>query len=63
MLGLGMCFWYESIFIVFSILLILCLKRNFKGALLTLAGAVASVVAVGLLLWALQVNPLKYIQL
>ena len=62
-LGLGMCFWYESIFIVFSILLILCLKRNFKGALLTLAGAVASVVAVGLLLWALQVNPLKYIQL
>ncbi len=63
MLGLGICFWYESVFIVFSILLILCLKRNFKGALLTLAGAVASVVAVGLLLWALQVNPLKYIQL
>ncbi len=63
MLGLGICVWYESVFIVFSILLILCLKRNLKGALLTLAGAVASVVAVGLLLWALQVNPLKYIQL
>ena len=63
MLGLGICVWYESVFIVFSILLILCLKRNLKGALLTLAGAVASVVAVGLLLWVLQVNPLKYIQL
>lgn len=63
MLGLGVCFWYESVFILFSILVILCLKRNFKGALLTFAGAAASIIAVGLLLWALQVNPLKYIVL
>lgn len=63
MLGLGVCFWYESIFVVFSILVILCLKRNFKGALLTLAGAAASIIAVGLLLWALHVNPLQYIVL
>ena len=63
MLGLGICFWYESVFVVFCILLILCLRRNNKGALLTLAGAVASIVAVGLLLWALHVNPLKYIVL
>ena len=63
MLGLGICFWYESAFVVFSILLILCIKRNHKGALMTLLGAIASIVAVGLLLLALNVNPLKYIQL
>ena len=63
MLGLGACFWYESVFIVFSILVILLSRRNTKGALLTLIGAIASIVAVGLLLWALNVNPLKYIQL
>lgn len=63
MLGLGICFWYESAFVVFSILLILCIKRNYKGALMTLLGAIASIVAVGLLLLALNVNPLKYIQL
>jgi len=61
MLGLGICVWYESIFIVFSILLILCLKRNFKGALLTFLGTLASILAAGLLLMALNVNPLKYI--
>ncbi len=63
MLGLGICFWYESIFIVFSILLILCLKRNLKGALMTLIGALVSIVAIGLLLLVLNVNPLKYIVL
>lgn len=63
MLGLGICFWYESIFIVFSILLILCLKRNFKGALMTLLGTIISIVSVGLLLLVLNVNPLKYIVL
>lgn len=63
MLGLGICIWYESIFIVLSILLILFIRRNPKGALVTLAGIVISIVAVGLLLWALNVNPLKYIQI
>ena len=63
MLGLGICFWYESAFVVFSILLILCIKHNYKGTLMTLLGAIASIVAVGLLLLALNVNPLKYIQL
>lgn len=62
-LGLGICFWYESAFVVFSILLILCIKHNYKGTLMTLLGAIASIVAVGLLLLALNVNPLKYIQL
>lgn len=63
MLGLGVCFWYESVFVVFSIMVILIIKRNYKGALLSFAGAAASIIAVGLLLWALQVNPLKYIVL
>ena len=63
MLGLGICVWYESAFVVLSIILILCIRRNFKGALMTFIGVLISVVALGLLLWALGVNPLKYIQL
>ena len=63
MLGLGICVWYESVFIVLTILLILCIRRNFKGVLMTFIGIGISIVAVGLLLWALGVNPLKYIQL
>ena len=63
MLGLGICFWYESVFVVFSILLILCLKRNLKGVLMTLIGVLVSIIAIGLLLLVLNVNPLKYIVL
>ena len=63
MLGLGMCIWYESAFIVLSILIILLIRRNPKGALMTFIGILVSVVALGLLLWVLGVNPLKYIQL
>ena len=63
MLGLGICVWYESAFVVLSILLILCIRRNFKGALMTFIGVLISIVALGLLLWALGVNPLKYIVL
>ena len=63
MLGLGICVWYESAFIVLSILMILCIRRNFKGALMTFIGVLISVVSLGLLLWALGVNPLKYIVL
>ena len=63
MLGLGICVWYESIFIVLCILLILCIRRNPKGALMTLIGIVISIVAIGLLLMALHVNPMNYIKL
>ena len=63
MLGLGICVWYESAFIVLCILLILCIRHNYKGALMTFMGILSSIVALGLLLWALGVNPLKYIQL
>ena len=63
MLGFGICVWYESAFIVFSILIILLIRRNPKGALMTLLGVVAAIVALGLLLLALHVNPLNYIRL
>ena len=63
MRGLGICVWYESAFIVLSILIILCIRRNFKGAVMTFIGVLISIVTLGLLLWALGVNPLKYIQL
>lgn len=61
MLGLGICFWYESAFVVFSIMLILCLKRNFKGILMTLIGMSASIALVWVLLLILNVNPWNYI--
>ena len=63
MLGLGICFWYESAFIVLSILLILCVRRNFKGALLTFIGMTISIAFIWLLLIILNVDPLNYIRL
>jgi hypothetical protein len=63
MLGFGICVWYESAFIVISILLILCLKRNFKGTLMTFIGIVISIAFIWVLLLVLNVNPWNYIRL
>jgi uncharacterized membrane protein len=63
MLGLSLCIWYQSAFIVLAILLMLCLKRDFKGALMTLIGIVITLLLVWLLLTILNVNPWSYIQL
>lgn len=63
MLGLGICVWYESAFIVFSILLILCFRHNYKGALMTFIGIIISFAFVSLLLTILNVNPMNYIKL
>lgn len=63
MLGFGICVWYESIFIAFCILLILCLKRNFKGILMTFIGMIISIAFIWLLLIILNVDPMKYIML
>ena len=63
MLGLGICVWYEGAFLVLSILLILCVRRNFKGALLSLLGIIMSIAFIWLLLIILNVNPLNYIRL
>ena len=62
-LGFGICIWYESIFLVLSILLILCLKRNFKGTFMTLIGMIVSIAFVWVLLLILNVNPWNYIVL
>jgi hypothetical protein len=43
--------------------MILCIRRNFKGALMTLIGVILSIAFVSLLLTILDVDPLKYIQL
>ena len=63
MLGFGVCVWYESVFIMLTLLIILCMRRNFKGALMTFLGALISIAFAGLLLFAFSVNPLKYIRL
>ena len=63
MLGFGISVWFESAFIVLTILLILCIRRNFKGALMTFIGIIASIAFVWLLLIILNVNPLNYIKL
>jgi hypothetical protein len=63
MLGLSLCIWYQSAFIVLAIMLMLCLKRDFKGALMTLIGIVITLLIVWLLLTILNVNPWSYIQL
>ena len=62
-LGFGICVWYESAFIVFCILLILCIRRNFKGALMTFIGVIISIAFVWVLLLILNVNPWNYIKL
>ena len=62
-LGVGISVWYESLFIVVSILLILCIKRNFKGVLMTFLGMLAAITTLWLLLLLLNVDPLKYITL
>ena len=63
MLGFGVCVWYESVFIMLTLLIILCMRRNFKGALMTFLGTLISIAFAGLLLFAFSVNPLKYIRL
>ena len=62
MLGLSMCIWYQGAFLVLAILLMLCVKRDFKGALITLIGIVIALLVVWLLLLILNVNPWHYIR-
>lgn len=57
MMGLSVCIWYASALIVLAILLMLCLKRNYKGALMTLLGFVATLLVILLILWMLHINP------
>ena len=63
MLGWSICIWYASGLVVLAILLMLCLKRNFKGALMTFIGIVIALLLVWALLMIVNVNPWRYIVL
>ncbi|MBP5796720.1 MAG: hypothetical protein J6W26_00385 [Bacteroidales bacterium] len=63
MLGLSLCVWYQSAFLVLAILVMLCLKRDLKGALMTMIGIVITLLLVWVLLMILNVNPWSYVRL
>lgn len=57
MLGLSVCVWYASALIVLCILLMLCLKRNYKGMWMTLLGFAIILLIIWGILSLLHVNP------
>lgn len=63
MLGLSVCIWYQCAFLVLAILLMLCVKHDHKGALMTLIGFVITLALVRVLLLILNINPCSYILL
>ena len=63
MLALSVCIWYQCAFLVIAILLMLCVKRDHKGALMTLIGFLITLVLVWVVLLILNVNPWSYIAL
>ena len=63
MLGLSMAIWYQSAFLILAILVMLCIKRDAKGALMTLLGIIISLLLLWVLLLILNVNPWSYIKL
>lgn len=63
MLGLGICIWFESVFIALSIILTLLLKRNGKGAFITLIGMSFMLGIVIVMLLILNVNPWSFINI
>ena len=60
-LGLSICVWYHCAFLVFAILMMLFLKRDIKGALLTLTGIVITLLLVWGLMMIVNINPWSYI--
>ena len=62
MLALSVCIWYQCSFLVLAILVMLCAKRDFKGALLAFIGAAITLLLVWLVLYLLHINPCNYIQ-
>lgn len=61
MLALSVCIWYECAFIVLAILIMLCVKHDHKGALMTLIGFIATLLLVWLILFLFNVNPWSYV--
>ena len=60
MLALSVCVWYQCAFLVLAILLMLCIKHDYKGALMMLIGFVATLLLIWLILFLLKVNPWNY---
>ena len=63
MLGLSVAIWYQSAFPVLAILIMLCVKRDGRGALMTLAGIIVTLLLLWVLLLILNVNPWSHITL
>ena len=61
MLALSVCVWYQCLFLVIAILLMLAVKHDHKGALMTLFGFVVTLLLVWVLLLILKVNICNYI--
>ncbi len=61
MLGLSVCIWYQCAFIVAAILVMLCVKKDYKGALLTLVGTIGVILILWLLLVIININPWSYV--
>ena len=61
MLALSVCVWYQSLFLVIAILLMLFVKHDHKGALMTLIGFVVTLLLVWVLLLILKVNICNYL--
>ena len=57
MLGLSICVWYASALVVLCILIMLGLKRNYQGLLMTLIGLGVILLLIGALLLLFHVNP------
>jgi hypothetical protein len=62
MLGLSMAIWYQSAFLCLAILVMLCVKRDYKGALMTFIGITLALLVIWVLLMILNVNPWSYIK-
>ena len=62
MLGLAICLWYQCAFVVLAILLMLCIKRDFKGILMTLIGIAVSLIFVWVILLIFNINPWNLIR-
>lgn len=60
-LALSVCVWYQSLFVVIAILLMLFAKHDHKGALMTSVGFVGTLLFVWVLLLILKVNICNYI--
>ena len=61
MLALAVCVWYQSLFLVIAILLMLIVKHDHKGALMTLIGFVLTLLIIWFILFLFNVNPWSYV--